>query len=368
MPTAASIGGQEQAPGRSFTLHLSPSCGRRDTLFANVHSACVRSRLRVDATAAFSVTDATTADDMSAVAHLLAAVAAQHTPGEQQGGALTAVDATACGGGNTAALARTFLGGVMAVELDGDRARDLLHNLRLLRLCPPPQLVGQEPRSCPAELGADPAAVVGQAAGQEDGGSVRVLCGDFLALWRCLAPADCVLIDPPWGGPAYQASGGGDPEGSSSGTQPTDQQDAACSSPAGGCPQGAGLSLGRTPLCALCGMLLGSGQARRAVALKLPASGSVALHTQLLACTAQHAAAQSTRLEEGAGAPPAKLWGVRVPFGHSCLLVFVRVGAGEEGVLPGALRDAMRAWSARCGLSYQGLGTAVCATLPGNAC
>lgn len=63
-PTPGQASLQAVGP-RVFTLHVSASCGRTDALFADVPDAAVRARLRVDATAAYSVTDAATAARMA---------------------------------------------------------------------------------------------------------------------------------------------------------------------------------------------------------------------------------------------------------------------------------------------------------------
>jgi hypothetical protein len=164
------------------SLHLSQALqasfctGRSDTLFPNL-TYLQRRLLRIDAVAAFSVTDQNTASKMSAVlrqvAILIFGEEAQVT-NEEKGAAicppdsldlnkqsmnrvhqkalsgspgrtdlscpasllgLTVTDGTACCGGNTLSLLATF-SRVNAVELDEDRWQDLCHNLRVLGHCP----------------------------------------------------------------------------------------------------------------------------------------------------------------------------------------------------------------------------------------
>ncbi len=78
------------------------------------------------------------------------------------------VDATACVGGDTLALARRFAQ-VTAVERDAHRSRVLLGNLALARV-----------------------------------GNVRVLCDDFVTCMDRFSDVDALYIDCPWGGPAYR--------------------------------------------------------------------------------------------------------------------------------------------------------------------
>lgn len=80
------------------------------------------------------------------------------------------VDATACVGGDTLALAHQFPDGrVTAVERDERRSRILGVNAALAKL-----------------------------------GNVRVLCDDFVACVDRFSDVDALYIDCPWGGPMYK--------------------------------------------------------------------------------------------------------------------------------------------------------------------
>lgn len=80
------------------------------------------------------------------------------------------VDATACVGGDTLALARQFPDGrVTAVERDEHRSRILSANLALAQI-----------------------------------DNVRVLCDDFVACMDRFSDTDALYIDCPWGGPSYK--------------------------------------------------------------------------------------------------------------------------------------------------------------------
>ncbi|GFH09115.1 hypothetical protein HaLaN_04202 [Haematococcus lacustris] len=105
-------------------LLLTRSCGRRDALFSDVASPVLRSRLRLDPVAAYSVTDAATASLMASLALTVTAAA------------------------------------VAAIELDPDRAADLLLNLRLRGLVPPPLAAGRARAVAGGGGGVDPAAAL----------------------------------------------------------------------------------------------------------------------------------------------------------------------------------------------------------------
>ncbi|GAX74626.1 hypothetical protein CEUSTIGMA_g2074.t1 [Chlamydomonas eustigma] len=162
----------------SAPLQVSFCTGRADTLFPHI-PYLQRRLLRIDAVAAFSVTDHYTASKMSEVLKqvslLIFEVAVQvgveegiPHPSSKPGGLdrkpvsglqqpqpshssegkvmhlhgslldLTVTDGTACCGGNTLTLLTAFRH-VNAVELDADRCQDLCHNL---------QVLGHRPRQC----------------------------------------------------------------------------------------------------------------------------------------------------------------------------------------------------------------------------
>ena len=136
---------------------------KRDYLFKFI-APSIRSLLRLDEEAAYSVTDMYTADKMSR--DIL-----------RYAGGSVICDATACIGGNTASFARTYKQ-VIAIERDETRFDYLVHNLTVLKA-----------------------------------NNVRCVCGDALeeVTWvhginpgSANAFYDVIFIDPPWGGPEYK--------------------------------------------------------------------------------------------------------------------------------------------------------------------
>lgn len=267
-------------------------------------------------------------------------------------GALSALDATACAGGNAAALAHAFEH-VTAVELDEGRAQDLLHNLRIMGLVRPPDCATTSAAGSAVVAAAAAATTVpgstsasGQVAAtsepqlQPDGPCpVRVLHGDFTILRHFLPPHDVLLIDPPWGGPQYLAAAKQHQQQAAAGTAAAGLQVSEHhSQPAGAAAtvqderhegmQGSGalsgrapwwdLRLGDVPVSELAGQALGAGKAH-IIGLKLPSVGSEH-HQDLMARIMAIASSE-------AGSQPASrcLWGVQVQFGRSVLLVVVQL-------------------------------------------
>jgi 16S rRNA G966 N2-methylase RsmD len=127
---------------------------KRDFLFRFV-SPSKRERLRFDDASLYSTTDQLTADKITK--DLLRFVPPT----------ATVTDATACVGGSTFSLSRSFAK-VQAIEVDPLRFEHLEHNMEV--------------------LGAS---------------NVRCILGDVLDICPMLRQ-DVVFLDPPWGGPEYK--------------------------------------------------------------------------------------------------------------------------------------------------------------------
>lgn len=268
---------------------------------------------------------------------------------------LHATDATACCGGSAIALARRF-GRVTAVELDGDRADDLQHNVTLLgwpaRRATEAELVAAgssgstegksreaAARQAGATAGAGSAAEAVPAA-TASSATVTVVCAPYEAVAAALHQ-DVVLLDPPWGGPGYVGSR---------------------SSPFAAAAQADSLVLGSVRVTTLCAQLLHAGVI---VAARLPfamAMTSTAFCDRVLdqlnelkaAAAAAVAACGATSSSAGSGSTadsggehdrnrPAALI-VRAPIGRSGLLVMA--DDGRFGSKWPAIRAAVRAWAA----------------------
>jgi hypothetical protein len=212
-------------------------------------------------------------------------------------------------------LARAFAR-VTAVELDPHRCLDLAHNLRVAGINV--ATAAGAPEDAPGAGGGDGGAVV------------TVVCGDAVALLPELGRHDCVVVDPPWGGPAYLAQGGkgggdggsssensdggSDNEGSAA-TADEQLQQPARKRPAAAATAADDMPLGGEPLSRFCARLPQALSAKTAV-VRLPLRGF-----DLAAFAARVAAELSRR---GGPAPPLML---SSDFGRSRLLVIVYSGA-----------------------------------------
>eukprot|EP00955_Chlamydomonas_euryale_P011769 126355-Chlamydomonas_euryale.AAC.13 len=200
----------------SQRLSLSFATGRRDTLFPDL-PASLRARLRVDAVAAYSVTDQHTARQMASLLHVVASAMwslqvakpllstpaeTLHTAPQTDAGALLMVrplplrvtDGTACAGGNVMQLLPLFES-TMCVELDEDRTADLVHNLIVL---------GHDTK------------VLANASSADIAHPLQVLCADYTDVMLQLQQ-HVVILDPPWGGPQYDGSKHGTPTSTETG-------------------------------------------------------------------------------------------------------------------------------------------------------
>jgi len=122
-------------------------------------------RIKMDGVAMSGVTPARIANEMTRTVRGLPGIT-EHS---------TVLDATACVGGDTIALARVFRN-VTAVELDRGRAAMLENNLAVF---------ANEGRGL--------------------AGTPRVIVGNCVTAWRDLPPQDIVFLSPPWGGAGYKA-------------------------------------------------------------------------------------------------------------------------------------------------------------------
>ena len=141
----------------------------------------LRSKLKMDEIASFSVTEANFADETTELI-------LKHIGGARSGDRPKIIDATACVGGNSMSFLQHF-GPVYAVELDRVRQEMLAWNLGLCK------------KVMEKELNKGKLA------------KVSVFCGDFLQLMAVRNHAiatvlsngscDVVFLDPPWGGRKY---------------------------------------------------------------------------------------------------------------------------------------------------------------------
>jgi hypothetical protein len=281
------------------------------------------------------------------------------------------VDLTACAGGSTAGFVGHFQC-VTAVELDPDRAEDLLHNMRVVLGMHHTHASHTVPAAAAAAAAAagdgaqaasqqqqrqqEAAATLGstcrlafdqdavphlavlqcqQQHSQQQ--TVAVVCGDGVRLLAQLQQQDVVFVDPPWGGPQYcqqqqqqqqqqrgpcgqqqWGAGGGETgqlsPGASSGrdaaTSSTRRTGAMCSA--------AAMSLGDTPLLEVCA----EAAARCSVlGVRLP---SRCHDLQAFA----KALLQQAQQQPGGGSCGG-VCAALVPLGRSCLLV-VAQGSGTR--------------------------------------
>ena len=161
-------------------LSVSLLVGRVDALFPNLPYA-VRSQLRLDSVAAYSVAHQTVADlSRELLVRVSGCYFGDHFGAPESGAAeagmvdLAVTDATACAGGFVLSLMQRFRV-LNAVEVDADRVEDLRHNVQLVL-----------------------------DAGGAAGANVTTHFSDYNAV-ACTFRQDILVIDPPWGGPAYSA-------------------------------------------------------------------------------------------------------------------------------------------------------------------
>jgi hypothetical protein len=263
--------------------------------------------LRLDAVAAFSTTDEATGRSIAALLHDLALLcrSGQDCQSQQQQLPLSALDLTACAGGSTAALLGCF-GAVTAVEVDPDRAEDLLHNVTVFlgvhhqhtqqeqhgtrhawHCCMQQQEQEQQqqqqqeaPRQ-PCGLAFDPQLMphlaalcrqgepdVQQQQQQEGCRGVAVVCGDAVRLLPHVQQQDVIFIDPPWGGPHYMQQQGGQASGSGAAADGNNDNEVAPGpGVTGGSCAAASMGLGDMPLLQLC---CAAAACCRVLAVRLP--------------------------------------------------------------------------------------------------
>ena len=142
----------------------------------------LRSKLKMDEIASFSVTEANFAEETTEL--ILKHIDIKKKDGDRP----KIIDATACVGGNSMSFLQQF-GTVYSVELDVVRQEMLAYNLGLCK------------KIMERELNRGRLA------------TVRAFCGDFLQLMQESAhplsilmssgECDVIFLDPPWGGQAY---------------------------------------------------------------------------------------------------------------------------------------------------------------------
>ena len=161
-------------------LSVSLLVGRVDALFPNLPYA-VRSQLRLDSVAAYSVAHQAVADlSRELLVRVSGCYFGDHVGAPKSGAAeagmvdLAVTDATACAGGLVLSLMLRFRV-LNAVEVDADRVEDLRHNVQLVL-----------------------------DAGGAAGAGVTTHFSDYNAV-ACTLRQDILVIDPPWGGAAYSA-------------------------------------------------------------------------------------------------------------------------------------------------------------------
>ena len=143
----------------------------------------LRSKLKMDEIASFSVTEAGFAEDITKLIM-------EHLRTPRNGNSPKIIDATACVGGNSMSFLQHF-GTVYAVELDPVRQEMLAWNLALCK------------KVMEKELNKGKLA------------TIQPFCGDFLQLMKTkahpvssmMSSGDCdvIFLDPPWGGRTYSA-------------------------------------------------------------------------------------------------------------------------------------------------------------------
>jgi hypothetical protein len=318
---------------RPLCLTASRSLGRVDALFPRLPFEA-RLRLRVDPVASFSVMDQPLADRvaglLAALAEAVAVAAGAASAGQQQ----HAVDACACAGGSALALAQRFAR-VTAVELDADRADDLLHNFAVA--------ARWRANDGGGGGGVRPRWWVEMRQPEEEGEHEKrravVACADALRLLLQpeemlglplppglepgAPPVDVVFFDPPWGGPQYHQDAAGEEEDDDDDGE--EEEHPPCHAPV--VVDGASdLSFAGAPLSATAAELLSSGRCRL-VAVRLPAR---AVDARGFAARVSRRVAEQEEREGG------KVTAVSAAMGRSLLMVVARAAAEAVAAAPAA--------------------------------
>jgi len=183
----------------------SGGASRLEHLFAKT-PLHVRSQLQLDATAAYSVTDQTTADEITQQCLRLKGVKEALTRG---GVGCACVDLTACIGGNLLSFVQGGFSKVVGVESDVARFDMLRHNVQVMVS---PHLASRVNLIC-----GDSTAIVGDFHNDSSGSNgsngaglnstvaaPASLPSSSNAVWRPTAEPAVYFLDPPWGGLDYK--------------------------------------------------------------------------------------------------------------------------------------------------------------------